>query len=98
MSRECVGFEQITVSTAVIGFTAATFGRANTAEITSQDTDDIRYRNDGTDVTVSVGALWSGQAGENFDGALIIYGNLNDVTMVRDASADVAIDVHYYIS
>ena len=95
--RECTGFEQLTVGAAASGLTASVFGKANMAEITSQDTDDLRYRLDGTAATAAVGALWSGQGAEVFSDALIIKGNLRDVSLIRDASADVAIDVHYYL-
>lgn len=56
-SNPVTAFESVTVGTGTaVGLTSGTYGDANAAEITVE-TDQIRYRLDGTDPTASEGHL-----------------------------------------
>ena len=85
-----VAFETITVSTTAIGFTSATFGNADVAEVTL-DGADIRFRLDGTAPTASVGHLLR-------DGDVLTIRNQTDIanfSAIRNAGANATISVSY---
>lgn len=65
-----MAFESITVSSAAIGFTAATYGNpttgaAGTSALVTIESNPVRWRADGTDPTASVGHLLG--AGESLE-------------------------------
>jgi hypothetical protein len=89
-------FEEITVSTAAIGFTAATFkpsGQTPAAyAYVTVETNGIRWRTDGSDPTSSVGhALAAG-------GTLELAGKteLTNFRAIRSGGADAALKVTFY--
>ena len=80
--------EQLTISTSVISLTVPKL--AKMAVITVED-EPIRYRDDGTAVTASVGTLIKA------DGSVVVCGKAMDtIGFIRDGGTDATINVNYY--
>lgn len=96
-SKQPFAFEQITVSTAAVGLTTATWNLsapATCAEI-RVEVDDVRYRMDGTNPTSSVGI--------NLDSGDVLYlsngsrtNNLARAKFIRSGSNDATLSVQYW--
>lgn len=91
--------ERITVSSTAIGFTAATYKPtsgdfkgipANIARFTVESAD-IRYRQDGTDPTTSIGKVIYETGGDDIIGSQ----NIKNFSAIRDGGTDATIDVEY---
>lgn len=96
MQKDPKGFEQITVSSAAIGPTTATLNAITTktdleanCAVFRCETADVRWRDDGSNPTASVGYLL--KAGEE----LVYDGNLRTLKFIRTAS-DATVDAAYY--
>ncbi len=82
------GYEQLTISTAVISLTVPRL--AKMAVITVED-QPIRYRDDGTAVTTTVGTLIKA------DGGVVVCGKaMGTIGFIRDGATDATINVNYY--
>ena len=89
-------FEQITVSTTAIGFTAATAfptgQRGAIMAVFTVETADVRFRVDGPDPTATVGDRIS--AGN--PGTACGEENIRRTKFIREDGTDATISVHYY--
>lgn len=93
---EAMAFESITVSSAAVGFTTATYGNPSSgaaakAALVTLETNGVRWRADGTDPTASVGHLMG--VGD----AIEVYGSL-DLASIRfiATGGDATARVTYY--
>ena len=89
-SKQTVGYEDITVSTTAIGFTAAEISSAVAAEVWVEG-DAVRFRTDGTDPTSSVG--------HQLDvGDVMFVDNASDLASIRfiRVTTDATLRVSYY--
>ena len=86
-------FETITVSTAAIGFTASILASDPKPKkiIITVETQQIRYRMDGTDPSATVGHLLNPMDSLVLEG----YSQLNGTKFIRKGSADATIMVSY---
>lgn len=93
MRRECLGFEQITVSNTAVPLTAPP-QQANLAVIKNSSANTLRVRGDGTDPTAAIGHLIAatGTYGDQHEA----WGNLKMVNLIRTGASDAVIEVHYY--
>lgn len=82
------GYEQLTISTLVISLTVPRL--AKMAVVTVED-EPLRYRDDGTAVTASIGTLIKA------DGSVVVCGKAMDtIGFIRDGGTDSLINVNYY--
>ena len=89
-SAQFFAFENLTVSTSSVGFTAATYGNANFAHVYI-DVADVRMRLDGGAPTASVGvplAVGSEVILENKD-------ELTRVRFIRDGGTDAVLQTNF---
>jgi len=84
--RNSLGFQQITVSTTAIGITAPKGQRA----LISTETSNVRWRDDGTDPTASVGFLLETGTVLGFDG------NLAAIKFIKVSGSDATVNVALY--
>lgn len=98
-------FEQITVSTTSVPFTASVYTRTGqqplvpaVLAIVSTETDNLRYRVDGIAPTSSVGhQLYA--ASTTSGSTVMVCGmqNIQKFRMIRSGSSDVTVTVSYYL-
>jgi len=82
------GFEQITVSTTAV---ALTVPRGSELAVVVVEDADLRYRDDSTDPTASVGTLLKQ------DASLVVCTKaLDRIKFIRDGGTDSLINVNYY--
>lgn len=82
------GYEQLTISTSVISLTVPRLAKM---AVITVETEPIRYRDDGTAVTASVGTLLKA------DGSLVVCGkSMDTIGFIRDGASDATINVNYY--
>lgn len=82
------GYEQLTISTLVISLTVPRLARM---AVITVETEPIRYRDDGTAVTASVGTLIKA------DGSIVVCGKAMDtIGFIRDGGSDATLNVNYY--
>ena len=86
--RTPINYEQITSLSAAKGLTAATYDGATYAVIQAE-TQDVRWRDDGTAPTTSVGMLLS--AGQQ----IAYYGDLSAIKFI-EVTASAKLNVSYY--
>lgn len=91
--RECIGFEQITVSTTAIPL-ASVPKTASVALIKNSSANTARVRGDGTAPTASVGHLLAatGTYGDDVE----MHGNLQNIKLIRAGGSDAILEVHYF--
>lgn len=84
------GYQQLTVSTTSVGLTVpATVAEANFALIRCS-TNDVRWRDDGTDPTATVGVPLKANETLEYDGRLRV------IEFIRSGAADATLDITYY--
>lgn len=99
---QAIGFDQLTVSTTAVGFTASDYRNKNSAGIDARaalvtvegtaGTNDIRWTCDGTPPTDTLGHIL--QAKE----ALIIrgFGNIKNFRAIRDGASDAVLNITFF--
>jgi hypothetical protein len=90
MSRYTVGYEDLSVGSSAVGFTAATYGSATRARVRVLDAA-VRVRVDGVDPTASVGELF--KPGEEF--RVEHSAGLSKFSAIRASSQDATLQVVY---
>lgn len=85
---QCVGFEQITGLSSVKGFTVATMGQADAA-VVDCETQSVRWRQDGTNPSATVGMILPVNTDKLF------VGDLDRVKFIESA-ASAKLNVTYY--
>ena len=81
-------YEQLTISDSAVSLTVPQI--AKLAVITVED-EPIRYRDDGTDPTASVGTLVKA------DGSIVVCGkSMGSIKFFKDGATDATINVNYY--
>lgn len=89
-------FEQVTVSTASIGFTAATFAPSGQTPadfaVVSVESQAIRYRDDGVAPSTTVGHVVAAASSFTVCG----LNSIRIVRFIRDDASDATLDVSYY--
>jgi hypothetical protein len=83
-----VGFQALTVSTAAVGFTVPVGAEM---AVTSQELADVRWRDDGTNPTASVG-MYNLSGG----GMIICTRSLSAIRFIRAGSTDALISAVFY--
>ncbi len=107
---QCIGYEQVTVSTTAVGFTPSKYQSVNMGGAFRADariavvtlegtagTNDLRFTVDGTTPTTSVGHVFVAAGG--FANALVIrgLGNITKFLAIRDLAADGILSVSYFV-
>lgn len=83
------GYQQLTVSTTAVVLTVP--AGAKRALITLEPTNGVRWRDDGTAPTATVGMPIAG------GGTLEFEGKLEAVRLIRSGAADAVANVNYYV-
>lgn len=85
--KRALGFQALTVSSSAVGFTKPV--GASFALIRSE-TADVRWRDDGTNPTATVGALLAANESLEYDGPL------DAIKFIRTGGTDATLGIHYY--
>ena len=107
---QCIGFEQVTVSSTAIGLTPSEYqsvdmggafkADARVAVITLEGTagtNDIRYTMDGTTPTTSIGHVFVAAGSPNNSLVIRGLGNITKFLAIRDGGADGILSISYYV-
>ncbi len=86
--RDPIGYEQITGLSAVKGLTAATYEGASYAVIQAED-QNVRWRDDGTNPTTSVGMILAAEQ------SIAYFGDLSAIKIIEE-TASAKLNVSYY--
>jgi hypothetical protein len=87
---EAKGYQQLTVSSTAVAPTLPTGAQVQLMVI-SVETANVRYRDDGTNPTASVGMpLWLNQPPFSFNG------DISKIKFIRQASTDAVVNITYY--